>query len=1809
MNHLSFSLKLTAVLSITMAVVSISTQAASPAKSTIKKKSIAAVAEVKVNRTVPNVTPPAAKPSFSETPTDNELFQARVFDEPLVPYGTPTSGVENQSLAHSIMIYLDAGGGENVEPFLGFLKDHPQSPWRGSILTNLGIVYRRTGYFSRALDAWGEAWKQTKSATNGNAKATADRALGELAELNARLGRYDTLDKLFVESEGRDVRGSASEKMVAARSGLWMMRSHPEKAFQCGPFALDRIINHAQGSDPYLQKLSDSPSSMTGFSLAQVNNLSAEVGLKMRMARRGAGSEPVFPAVVNWKAGHYAALLEARNGRYRIQDPTFGGDLWITRRALDDESSGYFLIPDAPLLPGWAAVDAVEGGTVWGRGYTQANNPENFKPCDQKEGGGKCPGCRMASYSFHSLLVSLNITDAPVGYSPPIGPAVQFQVTYNQRESIQSTMPRYSNLGNKWTFDFLSYLVDDPGNPLADVKVYISGGGQETYTGFNTQTNTYAPHMESRATIFRLPVGEANSSIVHYERRFPDGSYDIFSQPDGAATTPRKVFLTGRVDSHGNAVSLFYDSLFRITSIRDAIGQVTLLSYAGDDTKIIAVEDPFHRIAHFDYNNLGQLIRITDVIGITSEFEYGTGDFIQAMVTPYGRTVFTTGLELPNGLDNGHDRIVWLEATDPLGGRERLEFDDNQPIVPTWAEPTPAGFNPSYFQYRNSFFWDKRAMASGPKDYAKAKLTHWLHFDQGLIYVSGIKESEKLPLERRVYYTYPTANGGNTNAFVGSMAQPSQVARILDDGTTTQLYQSEHSNTGAYAYNIFGKITSSTDPRGRKTKYDYDPNNDIDLLTIKQKNGTNDELLATFAYNGQHLPLTYTDASRRTTTLTYNARGQLLTVTNAKNEPTTYTYNGNGYLTDITGPNPEAVYHFTYDGYGRVRTTTDSDGYTLTADYDNLDRLTQVTYPDGTTEQIGYRRLDAETFKDRQNRNTEVLHDALRRVVASRDPLGRITTQQWCNCGSLENLIDPNGNVTHWDYDLQGRVTQETRANGKFTTYSYENTTSRLKSVTDAKLQTSTYAYLPDNRLQSITYATSQATQVQNVVDLVQQIKDIRRNHPADFQQQIALIKSQIKSSVATQTPSPVSFTYDLVYNRVATMSDGVGTTFYTYNPVNGSLGSGRLSTVDAPLSHITYSYDPLGRMLSREVNGATETRAYDNMGRITSKVNPLGTFGYIFNTPTSRLDELQFPNGVITDFNYQAVAEEPQNPDHRLLGISSGGPGGPVEIDHYRYSPSGNIVSWDNLVGSCSRLVPPNQDTCHGPAQRFSYDSADQLTGVTQTSSRNCQIAPGCTPKKPKTTVVKRTAYTYDKDGNRTSEQIDDYQATPPATSFTGASYGNTMNRLDSTQPAGLMTFAGTLSEPASVSVGAATNQAAGQWTGSFTTNWLVNTGANTVQIKATDNGSPANVTTNNYSVNVTGPTPADYAYDDNGNLLSDGTRIYEWDVENRLTAINQGTNRSEFVYDGFSRRVEIIEKQRGSTVSDHHFIWCGASICEERDSNNPTFLRRYYSEGILDNGQALLYHRDHLGSVREVTDDTGAIVARYDYDPFGRRTQTEGTFDAPNGYTGHYTHLTSGLVLTLYRVYDPNIGRWLSEDPIGLNSQQANFYSYAFNNPTRFIDALGLKVRKCFRPISPNDSWLGNQLGAAHEWITTDRFPGGRGLYPLDYINAPEEQGGYYSSPDVYVTPQDANMRDSSHYCVDVPDVNESCVNRLLEPTNSTSLIGTYQGKFSIVSNNCNQFVDNVLASCRIPPKPPPPSCQNASPAMSGNSRGPCQ
>ena len=1541
------------------------------------------------NRQAPAVLAAPALPRFSSPPLASEIYRARVFAEPFVPLPGPSSVDEDRALAGALTAHIRTGAPTDVSRFEAFARTYPGSRWTPSILLGIGTVYRRTGYFTRALESWERSWALLKGESDPKLRALADRAVGELAELNSRLGRYERLESLFAEIGERDVRGPASEKVRGAREGYVVMQKEPERAFRCGPFGIGRILASIRPNDPYDAKIVNATSTRRGTSLRQMLELANSVGLNMQMTRRDPAAPVMTPALVHWRAGHFAALVREEHGRYLLQDPTFGDDLWVSQRALDDEGSGYYLIPAGPLPAGWTAISAAKGDEVWGKGIVGTANPK-FQGGGQPSAGGNSPmTCvRMAQYTVNLMLVNLHVWDTPVGYTPPVGPAMEFQVAYNQREVFQPQIPTYSNFGAKWTFDWFAFVQDDPADLSQNVDYYRPGGGLETYTGFSTANDTSTIHYVSRATLVRV-------SSTRYERRLADGSIEVFAQPDGSVVYPRRLDRTEVIDPQGTHATYAYSYSaaaggFRLISATDAIGQVTTLSYeASDPLKITKVADPFGRYATFEYDESDRLRKITDVIGLTSEFTYGANDFISSLATPYGTTTFETGQINATAINR------WLETTDPLGGKERVEFLNTNDAFPLIGNPSPTGMNvANIFMYaRNSYFWDKRAMASMPfgLEYEKASIYHWLHSLPNTNEASGILESEKKPLEGRIWYNYPGQTTQYGPLVEGSSASPTAVGRVLDDGTT-QLYR--------YEYNALGKVTRFTDPVGRATTYTYAANG-IDLQEIRQVNGQNTELLQSQTYNSQHRPLTKTDAAGQTTTYTYNTQGQLATITTppragiTENRTTTYAYDTNGYLQSFTGPAAGATTSFTYDGYGRRRTATDSEGYVLTYDYDALNRTTKITHPDGTYEQTVYNRLDPQDRRDRRGGWSHTFFDALRRPVAVRDPANRTTTQQWCTCGSLDKIIDASNSATTWERDLQGRVTKETRADSSFQTFTYETTTSRIKTRTDAKGQVTTYTYLLDDNLGQTVYTNA---------------------------------------TIATPT---VSLTYDPIYNRLFSMTDGTGTTNYSYYAITVSptLGAGKLQAVDGPLTNdtVSYGYDERGRVATRGLSAFSTTTSYDVLGRPSSLTSPIGSFAWTYLNTTGRPQTVTYPNGQVTTYSYFNNVG-----DKRLQQIKHQQTSGGTVLSQfdYTYDAVGNISTWQQQLGATGAKV-----------YNLGYDAADQLSSAVQKDASTQQI-------------LKNYGYAYDAAGNRTVDAQDSIATT--------SQYNN---RNELTQQAGgaAMPVAGTVSEPATVTVSGtpasvnATNQFAGAA--------QVGTGTQNFTVVATD--PSGNTRTNTYQVNVSGTTQS-LLYDANGNLCArggttcaNGTTIYEWDAENRLVDAKQGaTTLASFVYDGTGRRVQ---KTSGGVTDS--FIYDGQNVVQERLSSGQTVD---YVQGTgIDRtlaqrdqaGVVTYYLADHLGSISQTTTSAGVVALTREYDPWGNLLQ--GATTGGYAFTGREWDPETGLYNYRARYYEPKMARFASEDPTGL-SAGSNLFAYVENNPTGWVDPLG-HVKDHPRPRHP--------------------------------------------------------------------------------------------------------------------------------------------
>ncbi len=1296
----------------------------------------------------------------------------------------------------------------------------------------------------------------------------------------------------------------------------------------------------------------------------------------------------------------------------------------------------------------------------------------------------------MARYSVHSMLVSLNISDTPLRYLPPYGPAMDFTVTYNERETQQPATFAFSNLGPKWTFEWLSYVSDDPNIQLPLTNLYRSGGGAEIFA-FDSGSAAFRPDPQTHAILVKTAAG--------YERRMPDGSKQVFTLSDGAMSYPRRIFMTQIVDAAGIAINIDYDASFRVSCVRNPLipGQVTTISYESSDPwKITKVTDPGGRSARFDYTG-GQLTKITDEIGIQSQFHYVPGtDTIDTLTTPYGPTLFARG-------GSGANR--WIEATDPLGQKERVEYRDNAAGIGA-SDPVPniAGITNADLHLRNTFYWDKKAMEEAPGVLTQAQITHWLLNADGS--VSGIPSSKKQPLENRVWYTY---DNQPDYQHVGPSANPTQIARFLADGST-QHFRYEYDNA-------VGKMTKSTDPLERVTKYVYEPTNQIDLIEVWQTAGTNDELLRKLTYLN-HQVKTDKDAGGQMTVYGYNANMQITSRENARHEITTFAY-GDGtnmdvprdYLQSITSPlfnTHSATTTLGYDIKNRVKTVTNSDDYKITIDRDDLDREINVTYPDTTFEEFNYidenrgMTLDLTASRDRRGLWTYRHYDANQHMDTITDPENRTTHYGWCGCGSLTSIADPNANVTTFHRDIQGRVYEKIFQDNTKITYLYEGqtatkaagATSRLQSSTDAKNQQTNYFYDRDDNLHQVSYSN-------------------------------------------TLLPTPtVTYAYDLNYNRIKSMiTNGIGETDYEYYSVaDGILGAGKLHTTSGPLpsSTITLGYDELGRVISQDINGTPASFTYDSLGRAGASSNALGSFGRTYDGVTPRLLTLSYPHGQTANYSYFDNLN-----DRRLQTIENlTGAAATLSRHEYSYDATGQIQTWNKTLGATETGLS------------FEYDNADQLTSVIQpgvgfgygydlagnrlsnifTGAHNRQRSDIYTANNLNQldTVTRsngfgseriESSFTYDANGNMTDDGGNRTFEWDAANRLVAINYKDAGSRTEFVYD-GLSRRVKILEYDGS---SASTIEPGSDRYETFTVGPFVGPVGNyTLLLQGLNSNGGHNamllddVTLDGASVtngSFETPTVADYQYrpadaawiygDSAGIAATPGTFTGGFDapdgVQSAFIEGNGALRRTFTLSSGphsFSfqavQAVSVNENSQqvrvtflGLATSTKTFVWSGNTIAEERDASGMNVTKRFFAEGEQRVGEGHVmnyyYSRDHLGSVREVTNASGVVKARYDYDAWGNQTVVSGNMSFDFGYTGHYRHAASNLYLAAYRAYDPTMARWISRDPIG-EMGGINLYGYVRNNALNLVDPLGEDATLVFDRAAGTLTAIDNQTGA---------------------------------------------------------------------------------------------------------------------------------
>jgi RHS repeat-associated protein len=210
-----------------------------------------------------------------------------------------------------------------------------------------------------------------------------------------------------------------------------------------------------------------------------------------------------------------------------------------------------------------------------------------------------------------------------------------------------------------------------------------------------------------------------------------------------------------------------------------------------------------------------------------------------------------------------------------------------------------------------------------------------------------------------------------------------------------------------------------------------------------------------------------------------------------------------------------------------------------------------------------------------------------------------------------------------------------------------------------------------------------------------------------------------------------------------------------------------------------------------------------------------------------------------------------------------------------------------------------------------------------------------------------------------------------------------------------------------------------------------------------------------------------ASYVYDADGNLTekivkaTGDTTHFVWDIENKLVKVRKPGMLAEYTYDALGRRMS--KEVNGVTTS---YRYDGNNLILEMNGSDSIKANYTFGPGIDEplmmnqTGTNYYYLKDGIWSVTAIADSMANIVHEYKYSIFGRITEEAGdSIENQFTYTSRELDRETGLMFYRARYYDPYNGRFLGEDPTGIEGKDFNLYRYVKNNPVNLTDPTGLE------------------------------------------------------------------------------------------------------------------------------------------------------
>jgi RHS repeat-associated protein len=882
----------------------------------------------------------------------------------------------------------------------------------------------------------------------------------------------------------------------------------------------------------------------------------------------------------------------------------------------------------------------------------------------------------------------------------------------------------------------------------------------------------------------------------------------------------------------------------------------------------------------------------------------------------------------------------------------------------------------------------------------------------------------------------------------------------------------------AYRFDYHSDQTVVTDSLGRRTVYGFTGEGGRQRLS-----SITDPLggVTQYHYNLEGQLVQEVDALGRRSTTLRDEQGRIISTQGPDGRKTASTWDSaSGQLTSITGPDGGTT-GFAHDRYGRMVKVTNALGHSTEYRYadpkDDKERPTaehprQIIDAKGGIKTLAWTRTgQLARYTDCSGHSTQYRYDGWGALVEVTNALGQTLRHERNEQGLVRSTVYPDGSRTQYHYDARGQLSTVTDALGGQTLYQRDRHGRVLKSLASAPSngqerpapQTLAYRYDAAGQLSELVNENGAVTTfAYDALDrLVQETGFDGRTQRYEYDAASQLLSARDSANAQEDAPTHTTrYAYDKggrLIERHATAGSGAWTAGESEVHRFEYDRAGRLIAASTQGAQVHFKHDVLGRIeeeglrcLGSSTNAVFEhtlTHRYDPLGkRICSQQPYVGEIDYL-SYGSDHVHQIALNKTALVDFERDALHRETQ----RTL-FSGVLPAQGIQV-HRRFDAMGRMVnSWvgGGVDGGVNNEVhagihtPNPEPTVGGLSRAYTFDGIGQLTAI----------------QKPS---LLTTHYGYDH-SHRLIYAQDRQHFAPPSDQHSGL-------KQQPSAPVG---------SPQHWRFDAAGNRIAHRDRHRVSNN----------RIPQDDEGSSLQ-------------------YDAWGNLarisrVDGATVMFRYDGLHQLRASQTYNPRAEsqdqlttvyYDYDAFGRRYNkrrVRERQKqdlnqqgpDKTLLTLYITWFGwdgdrlittqtqdqiSTTVYEPSSFVPLIridtrkVDQHNEDGIQEaraQKSMAFFHCNHLGTPLALIDaGTSKIIWQAELDPWGN-TATEYNpyrIDQPIRMQGQQKDSETSLFYNRHRYYQPKMGRYTTQDPIGLRGG-SNKYSYTGGAPTSFIDPLGL-------------------------------------------------------------------------------------------------------------------------------------------------------